>query len=188
MNKIARVKIIAGRLRGRFVAFPDIATIRPTPQRVRETLFNWLMHDISAAVCLDAFAGSGALSFEACSRGAKEVWLVEQNRALAKSFTENIKRFDINNVRCITANFLQHVFPKQFFNLVFLDPPFQQNLLIPSLQHIIAENLLMAEHRIYFEVEKNFDLATLHPYAEIVKNQLAGQVRYGLLRAHLKGS
>lgn len=187
MNKIARIKIIAGSLRGRFVEFPNIAAIRPTPQRVRETLFNWLMHDISNAVCLDAFAGSGALSFEAYSRGAKQIWLIEQNPSLARSFAENMKRLSINNVQCITANFLQHTFPKQYFNIVFLDPPFQQNLLIPALQHIIAEDLLMAEHRIYFEVEKNFDVATLLPYAEIVKNQLAGQVRYGLLRAHLQG-
>ena len=185
MNKAAQVKIIGGTLRSRLVKFPDHVAIRPTPQRVRETLFNWLMLVIRDAVCLDAFSGSGVLGFEALSRGAKEVYAVEQNYALLKSLKENARCLNLSAWQGSAGDFLQQTFPPNYFTVVFLDPPFKQNLLLPALQHLITENLLAKEHWVYFEVEKTFDLSQLPACWMIVKNQVAGQVRYGLLQRNI---
>lgn len=182
MNKRAQVKIIAGALRGHLVKFPESVAIRPTPQRVRETLFNWLMHVIRDAVCLDAFAGSGALGFEALSRGAKAVYAVERDPILLKALRENAYRLNLSAWHGSVGDFLKHTFPCHHFNVVFLDPPFKQNCLLPALQHLITDQLLAKTHYVYFEVEKTFDLSQLPACWTVVKNQVAGQVRYGLLQ------
>ena len=181
LQKTSRIKIIAGRMRGRWIEFPDTVAIRPTPNRVRETLFNWLMQRISAARCLDAFAGSGALGLEALSRGAAYVCAVERCSEFAQALNKNAIKLQVNSLEIMMGDF----FAKKFsgpFDLIFLDPPFNQNLLLPALQHLIAENLLADNAMIYFEAEKEFDLSKLPCEFEVVKNQLAGQVRYGLLR------
>ena len=182
MSKTPQVRIIAGRLRGRLIKFPNHVAIRPTPQRVRETLFNWLMHEIRDAVCLDAFAGSGALGFEALSRGAKQVYAVERNPTLLKALKENAVCLNLSSWQGSVGDFLTQNFFSNYFNVVFLDPPFKQNLLLPALQHLLDEHLLAKEHRVYFEVEKNFDLSQLPTCWVVLKNQVAGQVRYGLLQ------
>jgi 16S rRNA (guanine966-N2)-methyltransferase len=181
--KLSKIKIIAGKWRGRWIEFPDTQEIRPTPNRVRETLFNWLMMKISGARCLDAFAGSGAVTLEALSRGAASVMAFEKNPNFAAQIKANAIRFAAENLNLQVADFFHSAFvPGTQFDIVFLDPPFQRNLLMPALEILIQNNLLASEHSIYFEVEKQFDLTRLPPEVEILKNQVAGEVRYGLLR------
>lgn len=182
-QKKSRLKIIAGQWRGRWVEFPDTQAIRPTPNRVRETLFNWLMTWIADSTCLDAFAGSGALSFEALSRGASHVLACEREGLFARAIQENAARFHAENLEIRSEDFFS-VSAFHQFNIVFLDPPFHQNLLLSSLDYLVKNNLLAKDHRIYFEVEKAFDLSKLPSNIEIIKNQVAGEVRYGLLRVN----
>src|SRR5580698_4144046 len=125
------VRIIGGTWRGRRIAFPALPGLRPTPDRVRETLFNWLQHSIVDTTCLDLFAGSGALGLEALSRGAKQVIFVEQAEPAARNLREQCQRLGAG-----TKADLQHMgaarylaSPPRPFDLVFLDPPFHQDLL-----------------------------------------------------------
>jgi 16S rRNA (guanine966-N2)-methyltransferase len=181
--KLSKIKLIAGKWRGRWIEFPDTQEIRPTPNRVRETLFNWLMTKISGARCLDAFAGSGAVALEALSRGAASVIAFEKNPSFAAQIKANAIKFGAENFNIQVADFFDFPFTQAMqFDIVFLDPPFQRNLLIPALAILTQKNLLASEHVIYFEVEKPFDLKQLPPEVEILKNQVAGEVRYGLLR------
>ena len=121
-----RIRIIGGTHRGRRLAFPDAAGLRPTPDRVRETLFNWLMPHLPGARCLDLFAGSGALGLEAVSRGAREVVLVDANPAVVKSLQENLRLLgETERARVIRSDALAFLRKETDapFDIVFLDPP-----------------------------------------------------------------
>ncbi len=187
--KLSRLKIIGGDLRRRWIEFPDTQEIRPTPNRVRETLFNWLMEIVPGARVLDAFSGSGALAFEALSRGAAKVVAVEKNPAFAEQIRKNALKFGLSAkvFEVISGDFFPQTDPSEFlsrapFDLVFLDPPFHQNFL-PKALTLLEQNALLAKaHYIYFEVEKAFDFALLPARVEILKNQTAGQVKYGLCK------
>jgi 16S rRNA (guanine966-N2)-methyltransferase len=123
------LRIVAGSLRGSRLAVPDLQGLRPTPDRVRETLFNWLAPVIAGARCLDLYAGTGALGIEALSRGAGECVFVERDRALCKRLQDNLARLHVANARVVDDDadaFLST--PAQAFDLVFLDPPFAANL------------------------------------------------------------
>src|SRR5215468_5708250 len=102
-SRANRVRIIGGALRGRVVRFPAVAGLRPTPDRVRETLFNWLGQDLTGMRCLDLFAGSGVLGFEAASRGAAEVVLVERDRAVALALDNSTKTLQAASVQVVRA-------------------------------------------------------------------------------------
>jgi 16S rRNA (guanine966-N2)-methyltransferase len=119
------VRIIGGGWRGRRVNFPDVPGLRPTPDRVRETLFNWLQHAVAGARCLDLFAGSGALGLEALSRGATTLVFVEQAVAAARALQEQLIRFGgspkARVVEMGAARYLRT--PAPAFDIVFLDPP-----------------------------------------------------------------
>ena len=125
------VRIIGGGWRGRRITFPDVPGLRPTPDRVRETLFNWLQHDIAGARCLDLFAGSGALGLEALSRGAKELVFVEQSVAASRALQEQLARLGAERrsqvVEMGAARYLRGAAPA--FDIVFLDPPFGRDAL-----------------------------------------------------------
>jgi 16S rRNA (guanine966-N2)-methyltransferase len=123
------VRIVAGSLRGSKLAVADMAGLRPTPDRVRETLFNWLAPTIEGARCLDLYAGTGALGIEALSRGAAECLFVERDRALCRLLEENLARLKVSGARVVNddaTGFLANAGPA--FDLVFLDPPFDANL------------------------------------------------------------
>jgi 16S rRNA (guanine966-N2)-methyltransferase len=119
------VRIIAGELRGRRLAVPEGTTVRPTPDRVRETLFNWLRADVEGASCLDLYAGTGALGFEALSRGAAHVWLVERDPVLTAALAEHAERLGVapRIVRQDVPSLLRGR-PPAGFDVVFLDPPY----------------------------------------------------------------
>lgn len=139
------VRIIGGKWKRRKLGFPNRAELRPTPDRVRETLFNWLIHDVVDSRCLDLFAGSGALGFEALSRGAQHATFVERDPLILKSLTANQARLGAaacsTLVRGMALPWLRR--QHQTWDLVFLDPPYRSNQLATALQ-ILLENDLLA--------------------------------------------
>jgi 16S rRNA (guanine966-N2)-methyltransferase len=183
------VRIIGGGWRGRRVSFPAIPGLRPTPDRVRETLFNWLQQAIAGARCLDLFAGSGALGLEALSRGASETVFVEQAQLAARTLQEQLIRLGGARRGQVAemgaARYLRS--PPKPFDIVFLDPPFGRDALaeyVPLLDHgaWVGPGSL-----IYLENEKAAGVPALPPRWEILKSKSAGEVGYHLARVTSAG-
>ncbi len=179
------VRIIGGVWRGRRVEFPDAPGLRPTPDRIRETLFNWLQTHVADRRVLDLFAGSGALGLEALSRGAAEVVFVEQAVAVARMLREQLVRLQcLSRARVVemgAARFLRT--PAPSFDLVFLDPPFGQNGLAVYLPQLAASTLLKPGGLAYLECERALGSPELPPGWEMLKSKSAGAVGYHLVRA-----
>jgi len=177
-----KLRIVAGHLRGSKIAVPDVAGLRPTPDRVRETLFNWLAPVIDGARCLDLFAGTGALGIEALSRGAGACTLVERDRTLAKLLRENLARLKVGNATVLDADATSMLSGKgQPFDIVFLDPPFAADLWAESAEKLELGGWLAENAFIYVEspAEAAFALpARWTPHRE----GRAGAVRYALYR------
>uniref|UniRef100_UPI0004CEB7A0 16S rRNA (guanine(966)-N(2))-methyltransferase n=1 Tax=Yersinia pestis TaxID=632 RepID=UPI0004CEB7A0 len=149
-----QIRIIGGKWRGRKLPVPDSPGLRPTTDRVRETLFNWLAPMIQGARCLDCFAGSGALGLEALSRYASETTLLEADRQVAKQLSDNLTLLKAENGQVVNTNSLQWLAqPGQPFNLVFLDPPFRKGLLAETINLLEQFNWLAADAWIYVEAE-----------------------------------
>ncbi|HMI74705.1 MAG TPA: 16S rRNA (guanine(966)-N(2))-methyltransferase RsmD, partial [Steroidobacteraceae bacterium] len=150
------VRIIGGIWRGRRVHFPDMPGLRPTPDRVRETLFNWLQHSLSGARCLDLFAGSGALGLEALSRGATEVVFVEQFPAASRTLQEQLVRLGAEGKGRVmemgAARFLRT--PAKPFDVAFLDPPFGKDALAEYIPLLDSGDWLKAGGLVYLENER----------------------------------
>jgi 16S rRNA (guanine966-N2)-methyltransferase len=189
--KKAQLRIIGGQWRGRKLHFPTVPGLRPTPNRIRETLFNWLTPYLSDTYCLDLFAGSGALGFEALSRCAKSVTFIEQSPTLVHYLEKQIKQFSVEDKAAVyQARFpfnASRVFKgrKNLFNLVFLDPPFHQDLVEKACHWLLKEQLIAAESIIYIETESTLKSLLLPPNWHIQACKIAGKVRYGLIRANL---
>lgn len=181
-----QVRIVGGQWRGRKLSFPDLPGLRPTPDRVRETLFNWLAPVIAGSRCLDLFAGSGALGFEAASRGASRVILVEREPQIARVLREQAQLFCAETVEVMQADALQylHGAPRDV-DILLLDPPFGQGLLESALA-VLAGGSLPALSWIYLEAERSLDgdqLSALLPYGfELFRSKATGQVGYHLAR------
>jgi len=163
------------------VTFDDAPGLRPTPARVRETLFNWLQYDIIGSRCLDLFAGSGALGFEAASRGADCVVQIEQNPSAVSRLRQSISALSASQITLVQADALQFLegVPTPF-DLVFLDPPFGQQLIQPVCQTLTGNGWLKAGAKIYIESETPIDSATLPVGWQFLKNKSAGDVCYAL--------
>lgn len=179
--KTQAVRIIAGNFRGRKIHFPSGDSVRPTPDRVKETLFNWLRADILDACCLDLFAGSGALGFEAISRGAKEVVMIDSSKEVIKQLQQTSQELKLTNVEMIYSVFPSISLSKKF-DIVFLDPPFHKNLVQLALDYLINRQLLNASALVYAETERTVMLKIPEQF-EILKESIAGDVRFQLLRA-----
>jgi 16S rRNA (guanine966-N2)-methyltransferase len=182
------VRIIAGSWRGRRVSFPDIPGLRPTPDRVRETLFNWLQHDVAGARCLDLFAGSGALGLEALSRGAKEAVFVEQAVAASRALQEQLIRLGgagkAQVVEMGAARYLRS--PPRPFDIVFLDPPFGQGALAEYVPMLDSGGWLEARALVYLENEKRDGVPALPAHWDLLKSKSAGEVGYHLARVNAR--
>jgi 16S rRNA (guanine966-N2)-methyltransferase len=178
-----QLRIIGGSWRSRKLAFPQQANLRPTPDRVRETLFNWLRADVPGSCCLDVFAGSGALGFEAASRGAGEVVMIEQNREAAAVLAGNIKRLDAGNIQLVIADAIEWLENNQRpFDIVFLDPPYKAGLLGKCCE-ILQSGQSLAEHaKIYLEHAAADDSIVIPESWECLKHKSSGQVTYKLFR------
>ncbi len=182
-----RLRIIAGRWRGRKLDFPARPGLRPTPDRVRETLFNWLQPVIPGAHCLDLFAGSGALGWEALSRGAAGVVMVDSDRSVVKNLRDNGKRLGAEGLTVLQGRALEYLAgsPAGPFDIVFLDPPYRQGLL-PGCIHQLERGGWLAPHAwIYVESEAGLPLPPLPAGWGISHSNKAGQVSYNLAERHL---
>ncbi len=183
-HKSNSVRIIAGEYRSRKLEFPSLEGLRPTADRIRETLFNWLQDSIQGETCLDLFAGSGALGFEALSRGASQVDFVEQNTAAVNSIRGNIERLDAKygNVYCVDAfEWLgRYALDSKQYGLIFLDPPFKGEMLARAIVKIESANLLSDGGLVYIEKEKQSINDGLPSNWIEVKSKKAGTVQFGL--------
>jgi 16S rRNA (guanine966-N2)-methyltransferase len=181
--KSNRLRIIGGRLRGRKLGFPDVGGLRPTPDRVRETLFNWLQPVIAGARCLDLFAGSGALAFEALSRGAGHCVAVERDAAAVAALRENAMTLAVGGqldiIHGSALDWLQG--PVQAFDIAFLDPPYHQGLLEPCLETLLQPGWLASGARIYVETAVDESLPEPGAGIEVIREKRAGQVMSYLL-------
>jgi 16S rRNA (guanine966-N2)-methyltransferase len=182
------VRIIGGGWRGRRIRFPDIPGLRPTPDRVRETLFNWLQHAIVGARCLDLFAGSGALGLEALSRGATETVFVEQAVAASRALQEQLSRFGGGAkgrvVEMGAARYLRSL--PQAFDIVFLDPPFGQDALAEYVPLLDEGGWLAPGALVYLENEKTAGVPPLPARWQLLKSKSAGEVGYHLARVNAR--
>ncbi len=184
-----KLRIIGGDWRSRQISFVDAPGLRPTPARVRETLFNWLQYDISGKQCLDLYAGSGALGFEAASRGAKAVVQVESNVHACRSLRDNVVVLSANAITIVQSDVLRYLENDALvFDVVFLDPPFGEDLVIQTCQKL-EENGWLAKHaRIYVETERFFDFsrgAAMPENWRQLKSKTAGEVGYHLFERSL---
>ncbi|MEO7402963.1 MAG: 16S rRNA (guanine(966)-N(2))-methyltransferase RsmD [Burkholderiales bacterium] len=180
------VRIIGGAWRGRLLRFPDSEGLRPTGDRIRETLFNWLGQELRGKHCLDLYAGSGVLGFEAASRGAARVTLVERSRGVAQSLTAAIETLRATQVEVRCCDALEFLAwstggarkpPSRQYDVVFLDPPFGGERLLRSL--IALEPWLASGASVYLESDAPL---TPGPTWQIVKQSRAGAVHYGLVQ------
>lgn len=182
MNKQSgQLRIIGGEWRGRKLSFPAADDLRPTPDRVRETLFNWLQGIIEGARCLDLFAGSGALGLEALSRGASEVVFVEQNPRIADQIRQHLATLKSTHGRVITSDafsFLRG--PMTPFDVVFLDPPYRLDYLMQCCELLAQYGWLKNGSRIYLENSAKQGLPALPPNWELLRSKSAGDVGYHL--------
>lgn len=174
MAKPVSVRILGGQLRGRVLRVPEVTGLRPTPSRVRETLFNWLQGWIDGADVLDAYAGTGALGLEALSRGAASATAVERNPALCKSLQAHAQQWALTNFQVTQGSF--PIQTAQSFDLICLDPPFGQGLTGPALE--CAAGLLKPGGLVALEHEAG---VAIPPGWEILKSTKAGQEHLKLL-------
>lgn len=178
------IRLIGGKWRGRKISVPDLTGLRPTPDRVRETLFNWLSISIPNAYCLDAFAGTGALGFEALSRGAKQVVMIEQSDTAVVALRETATRFEATeSVAIYQANVPEQLIsPNTPFDIVFLDPPYHSHLLLPTCHYLEQHHFLAPIAYIYLEAEAVIKDNELPQQWRIIKAGHAGQVYYHLAK------
>ncbi|QCU90912.1 16S rRNA (guanine(966)-N(2))-methyltransferase RsmD [Thiomicrorhabdus sediminis] len=180
------VRIIGGDWRGRKLPVLDAEGLRPTSDRVRETLFNWLQFDIAGSRCLDMFAGSGALSFEALSRGAAQATLLELNGANAKQLQTNLKTLNVNQpatkATVVQADSLQWLqgCTEPPFDIVFIDPPFHQGLMQQSIDLLFAKQLIKADGWLYLEQENDLPWPRLVDGWYCHREKKTSQVKFGL--------
>jgi 16S rRNA (guanine966-N2)-methyltransferase len=181
--KPGAIRIISGKDRGRKLPVLSSEGLRPTTNRVKETLFNWLMQDIVGASVLDMFAGSGSLGFEAHSRAAQQVILVEKDIKAAKQLDINIATLNAqDSVSVLCGDALSAVSTIQTrFNIVFIDPPFFKNLADISIASLIEQDKLTHDALIYVESEASHP-AFVHPQISKIKEQSTHQVCYRLYR------
>jgi 16S rRNA (guanine966-N2)-methyltransferase len=176
------VRIIGGQWRGRRLFVPPVPGVRPTGDRTRETLFNWLAPIITGARCLDLFAGSGALGIEALSRGAAESWLVEKNTKAVQSLHGSLASLGCTNAKVVRQDALKflHGTPTKF-DLVFLDPPFG-DIDLEILCTLLEDNWLTDGAHIYIELHRRGSLPALPPTWTVDREKTAGQVRFLLAK------
>jgi 16S rRNA (guanine966-N2)-methyltransferase len=180
-SKKGSLTIIGGQWRSRKIDVLDADGLRPTPNRVRETLFNWLQADIFNAQCLDLFAGSGALSFEAASRGAKNVVQIENNVSACQILKSNAERLNATQIQIIQSDALSYLqkSPKNPFDVVFIDPPFGLDFVAQSCEYLEKNHWLSPYAKIYIETETNLTLELPENW-QLLKSKTAGEVAYRL--------
>jgi 16S rRNA (guanine966-N2)-methyltransferase len=182
------VRIVGGEWRGRLLRFPAVPGVRPTPDRVRETLFNWLQQRVAGSRCLDLFSGSGALGLEALSRGAAEVVFVDVEPAVTNYLVGQLKDFRCDRgqvVRSDASRFLDG--PPQAFDLIFLDPPFDAALLPDTCRRLEQGGWLAPGGYVYLEAPAAAGPPELPAAWTLLRSKRAGEVGYHLARRDVAG-
>jgi len=182
MAKDGFIRLISGKWRGKKLVVKDKEGLRPTTDRTKETLFNWLMHDIRDANCLDCFSGSGSLSFEALSRYAQSATLLERDKSVAEQLRENLKILKVDNASVVetdSIHYLQQT-ATQTYDLVFIDPPFNKGLVQPCCTALENNGYLTAQAIIYIEVEAQLENLQIPENWKLLKQKSTAQVSYQL--------
>jgi len=178
-----KLRIIGGGWRSRQISFDDAPGLRPTPGRVRETLFNWLQADVPNSRCLDLYAGSGALGFEAASRGAKSVIQVENNPKTSQKLVENCRALGGSQIEVIQQDVIRYLQSGgEQFDLVFLDPPFGMGLVQESCRLLTDGEWLADFAKIYIESERHLVLNHVPAGWRLLKQGTAGEVAFYLFQ------
>lgn len=179
------IRIIGGEFRGRRLSFASVPGLRPTADRLRETLFNWLQGQVEGAACLDLFAGSGALGLEALSRGADFVRLVDQSRVVARQLQQNLKTLQKENRAEVVAGDALRLLGRsadRSFDLVFLDPPFARDWLEHACELLEQNGWLKPRSWIYLEQDSHKDWPGIPPGWSLYREAGAGQAACRLFR------
>lgn len=183
-NKHPSVRIIAGSRKGSKIQFPETPGLRPSGDRIRETLFAWLQLSIENSHCLDMFAGSGALGFEAASRGAARAVMIEKSRTAVDALNDNAARLGFECVEVVAADALTDGLYSgqlaQQFDLVFIDPPFAEQLHANAVECVTRNNILRPEARVYIESRKRDGKLQVPEGWELHREKIAGEVRMQL--------
>jgi 16S rRNA (guanine966-N2)-methyltransferase len=181
-SSAGQLRIVAGIWRSRLLQIADVPGLRPTPERIRETLFNWLAPSIHGAKCLDLCAGTGALGLEALSRGAGELVFVERSAVAFKTLKSNIALLGEPNADVLNLDAQQYLNGPSTgaFDIVFLDPPFAADLYDELCRLLVEQRWLADDARIYIEMDKDQPELSLPPGWQVLKNKTAGKVRYML--------
>lgn len=182
--KAGKLRIIGGEWRSRILPVVDLAGLRPTTDRVRETLFNWLQNDVPGARCIDLFAGSGALGFEAASRGATSVLMLELQNQAVKTLSDNIQALKAENIKLLQQDAIRWLKSASVdkFDVVFLDPPFDSDYLAQACELLEQQQHLSEFACIYIEMDSKQSLPDLPASWTLVRQKKAGQVSYYLAR------
>lgn len=180
-GKTNRLRIIGGQWRGRRFNFPVVNVVRPTPNRVKETLFNWLAAVTTGARCLDLFTGSGALGLEALSRGACEVIMIDSNAEVINCLQQHLEVLNAQNARLLCCDALDYLDNTgEPFDNVFLDPPYGLPLVFPCCERLEQNGWLAEQARIYFETHKGESNIELPENWHLLRSKNAGRVGYHL--------
>ncbi|MDS7872048.1 16S rRNA (guanine(966)-N(2))-methyltransferase [Klebsiella pasteurii] len=183
-----QIRIIGGQWRGRKLPVPESPGLRPTTDRVRETLFNWLAPSIVDANCLDCFAGSGALGLEALSRYAANATLLEMERGVAQQLQKNLATLKASNAKVVNTNTLAFLAQAGApHNIAFVDPPFRKGLLEETLKLLENNGWLSDEALIYIESEVENGLPPVPENWHVYREKVAGQVAYRLYQREAQG-
>jgi 16S rRNA (guanine966-N2)-methyltransferase len=179
-SQAGRLRIVAGNWRSRLLQIADVPGLRPTSERIRETLFNWLAARIHGARCLDLCAGTGALGIEALSRGAAEVVFVERSAIAFNTLKSNIASLGATNAELLNVDARSYLgeFSAGPFDIVFLDPPFTSDLYDELCRLLIEQGCLTGDARIYIEMDRNQPELRVPEGWQVLKNKTAGKVRY----------
>lgn len=180
-GKAGAIRIISGKYRGRRLPVKDVEGLRPTTDRVKETVFNWLMPYCTDANVLDCFSGSGGLAFEALSRHAKFATLIEKDKSAAQQITENIQLLQIENAKMIHGDALQTLSQVGTpHDLIFVDPPFRRDFCTQVCLNLEENNWLSDGAVVYLENEVEMGLPEVPTNWSLLKEKIAGQVAYRL--------
>lgn len=185
-----KVKILSGSWKGRNISFLDKSDLRPTKNIIKETLFNWIQEDIQDSICLDMFAGSGSLGFEAASRGAKKVYMIDNNLEITnhlRSQKDYIGAKNISIINLSAFDFLKKNL-KDLANVIFLDPPFSLGIIEKVIKELSSSDNLADKCKIYVEIpyKKNTEFQINTPINwELLKSKKSGDVAYLLFQHNI---